>query len=162
MKYTISINYEDAGKNADIKINPTPPNTFDSLCNVVSALMTGTIHFVKTCVKGEEIQKEILENARDAFEKVAGLAIKEEKETKEGKITIQEMGENVRITTEGDISPLEAMNLLMNGLDDVIRESLEEPEKRTKLAKLIGKKLEEKFAKEEQEDDQKRTPANIC
>ena len=80
----------------------------------------------------------------------------------EEKITIQKMGEKVNITIGGNISPLDAINLLMNALDEVIRQSVEEQEKRAKLAKLIGKRLEEIYLKEEKMDDQKGTPANIC
>lgn len=80
----------------------------------------------------------------------------------EGKITIQQKGEKVNITIGENISPLDAINLLMNALDEVIRQSLEEQEKRAKLAKLIGKRLEEIYLKEEKMDDQKGTPANLC
>lgn len=80
----------------------------------------------------------------------------------EGKITIQQKGEKVNITIGENISPLDAINLLMNALDEVIRQSLEEQEKRTKLAKLIGKRLEEIYLKEEKMDDQKGTPASLC
>ena len=44
----------------------------------------------------------------------------------EGKITIQQKGEKVNITIGENISPLDAINLLMNALDEVIRQSLEE------------------------------------
>ena len=80
----------------------------------------------------------------------------------EEKITIQKMGEKVNITIGENISPMDAINLLMNTLDEVIRQSLEEPEKRTELAKLVGENLKEIFLKEEKTDDQKRTPANLC
>lgn len=79
-----------------------------------------------------------------------------------GTIHIETEGEKVSITIDGNISPLDAINLLMNALDEMIRQNLEEPEKRTKLAKLIGKSLEAMYLKEEKMDDQKRTPANLC
>lgn len=79
----------------------------------------------------------------------------------EGKITIQQKGEKVNITIGENISPLDAINLLMNALDEVIRQSLEEQEKRAKLAKWIGKRLEEIYLKEEKMDDQKRTSPGI-
>lgn len=44
----------------------------------------------------------------------------------EEKITIQKMGEKVNITIGGNISPLDAINLLMNALGEVIRQSVEE------------------------------------
>lgn len=80
----------------------------------------------------------------------------------EEKITIQVVGEKVSITIDGNISTLDALNMLMNALDVVIRQSLDEPEKRTKLAGSIGKILEEIFSKEEKMDDKKRTPPGLC
>lgn len=78
MKYTISAVYDDEDKKCKIEVNPTPPNTLESLFDMVSALMAGTIHIIKTCVTDKEIRAGIMKTASKAFAKFSNSAIEEE------------------------------------------------------------------------------------
>lgn len=78
MKYEILVAYDDKEKNSKIEVNPTPPNTLESLFDMVSALMAETIHIIKTCVTDKEIRAGIMKTASKAFAKFSNSAIEEE------------------------------------------------------------------------------------
>lgn len=79
MKYKILVIYDNKKKNSEIKISPTPPDTIDSLFEIISALMGGTITTIKTCVIDKEARTDVMNNAIKAFEKFGNLALEEKK-----------------------------------------------------------------------------------
>ena len=82
MKYEILVAYDDKEKNCKINITPTPPNTADSLFNIITALIGSTITIIKTCVIDKEARADTMNNAINAFEKFANLALEEESNDK--------------------------------------------------------------------------------
>lgn len=81
------------------------------------------------------------------------------------KIEIEQHDDYVEVHAEkGTLD--EVINLLMNAMDDFIKEKVDGNERRAILAMSIGQLLAARFLEnednKEKKDDQKRTPPGLC